>query len=71
MSASRSGPTRFHFRQAGEALHPKRESLEVLEGLRRELGPITLQPNTSNLRSHPEEPWSGVSGFNTGMYSLN
>src|SRR6185312_10538809 len=32
------GPNSFHFRQAGEALHPERESLEVLEGLRRELG---------------------------------
>jgi predicted phage terminase large subunit-like protein len=32
------GPNSFHIRQAGEALHPERESLEVLEGLRRELG---------------------------------
>lgn len=32
------GPDRFHARQPGEALHPARESLEVLETLRRELG---------------------------------
>jgi predicted phage terminase large subunit-like protein len=28
----------YHLRRAGEALHPERESLEVLENLRRELG---------------------------------
>jgi predicted phage terminase large subunit-like protein len=32
------GPNRFHSRQAGEALHPDREPLEVLENLQRELG---------------------------------
>jgi predicted phage terminase large subunit-like protein len=33
------GRGRFHFRRAGEALHPERESLETLEGLKRTLGP--------------------------------
>lgn len=33
-----TGLNRFYNRRAGEALHPARESLEVLEGLRRELG---------------------------------
>lgn len=32
------GPDRFHARNVGEALHPQRESIEVLEALRRELG---------------------------------
>jgi predicted phage terminase large subunit-like protein len=32
------GPGRFHLRRAGEALHPARESVEILEGLRREHG---------------------------------
>ena len=32
------GPGRFHIRQPGEALHPAREPLETLAGLRRELG---------------------------------
>lgn len=32
------GSDRFHSRQAGEALHPEREPLEVLEALRCELG---------------------------------
>lgn len=32
------GDGQFHLRRAGEALHPDYESLEVLEGIRRELG---------------------------------
>ncbi|MEH2499838.1 putative phage terminase large subunit-like protein [Bradyrhizobium sp. AZCC 1678] len=32
------GPKRFHSRQIGEALHPDREPIEVLENVRRELG---------------------------------
>jgi predicted phage terminase large subunit-like protein len=32
------GENRIHLRRAGEALHPEREPLEVLENLRRELG---------------------------------
>ncbi len=34
------GPNRYHERKPGEALHPERESLEVLERLREELGSI-------------------------------
>lgn len=33
------GDGRYHHRRAGEALHPEREPLEVLERLRREVGP--------------------------------
>jgi predicted phage terminase large subunit-like protein len=33
------GENRFHWRDAGEALHPEREPIEVLEKVRRELGP--------------------------------
>jgi predicted phage terminase large subunit-like protein len=33
------GQNRFHLRRAGEALHPEREPIEVLEKLQRELGP--------------------------------
>lgn len=36
------GPGRFHFRQAGDVLHPEREPREVLEGLRRSLGSTTF-----------------------------
>jgi hypothetical protein len=32
------GPKRFRSRHVGEALHPDRESVEVLDGVRRELG---------------------------------
>ena len=37
--ANRSRPGLFHVREAGEALHPEREPLHVLERLRLELGP--------------------------------
>lgn len=33
------GKNRFHLRRAGEALHPEREPIEVLQNLQRELGP--------------------------------
>jgi predicted phage terminase large subunit-like protein len=32
------GPCRFHERKIGEALHPERESLEALSGLKRQMG---------------------------------
>ena len=36
------GPGRFHFRQAGDVLHPDREPRDVLDALRRSLGSTTF-----------------------------
>ena len=36
------GPGRFHWRQAGDVLHPEREPREVLDALRRSLGSTTF-----------------------------
>lgn len=35
------GPGQFHLRMVGELLNPERESLEVLEALRRQMGPMS------------------------------
>ena len=47
------GEDRVHVRRAGEALHPEREPLDVLESLRRELGPTSLPRSISSRRSRP------------------
>lgn len=36
------GPSAFHQRRKGEALHPERESLEVLAGIKREMGSLAF-----------------------------
>jgi predicted phage terminase large subunit-like protein len=51
------GPNKFHFRKAGEALHPAYESLATLEKMREELGPDTF---ASQYQQVPVPPGGGM-----------
>jgi predicted phage terminase large subunit-like protein len=51
------GENRFHWRNADEALHPEREPIEVLEKLRRELGPDIF---AAQYQQSPVPPGGGM-----------
>lgn len=51
------GGGRFHFRRAGEALHPERESLETLAGLKRILGSDIF---SAQMQQSPVPPGGGL-----------
>ena len=48
------GDNEYHFRKAGDLLHPKREPLQVLDSLRAQLGAETFAAQYQQSPMHPD-----------------
>jgi len=59
------GPDSVHHRKKGEALHPEREPIEVLEKIKSEMGSLPSRRNTSSGQSLSKAISSSGAGFNS------